>query len=596
MILQKMKFPNDLVCNSPAMYFHAEGEAYYTSEKELCLKRGTKCHFDTYFNSLSIDKWRKYTVIDEVYALVRVKGCGRIKAQYKYRVCRDNIPEMVVGSYEVNSEEITEVKVPFPKDAKGMLFLTFESYSETFYVYGGEFVSDVPADKIRPVKIGIGICTFRREKYITKNIGLLNDNIFNNQDSIVNGHLEVFISDNGHTLDQAALASDTIHIVENKNVGGAGGFTRALIEMMAVREKKGITHALLMDDDITIDTEAINRTYAMLALLKEEHKDAFIGGSMLRNDRTFMQVEAGASWNAGRLVSYKQNLPLDNPDACLYNELEERYEFNAWWYCCFPMAVVREDNLPMPIFIRGDDLEYGLRNMKELILLNGICVWHEPFENKYSSFLEYYILRNKLIDNALHFPNYDMKDLIKDLKFEVMRELMLYRYKNVHLVMAGVRDFLKGVDFLLQTDGEQLHKDVMAAGYKAQPLEELGEKFDVSLYEANLFKDDPKYHKPWRLLTYNGACLSPKNGKRILSMNFVNTSNTHRVQRAVYYDIVADKAFVCERDNEEMKRCKQEMKALIKEIKANYPAAKRSYIERQKEVQSLEFWKKYLGI
>ncbi len=68
----------------------------------------------------------------------------------------------------------------------------------------------------------------------------------------------------------------------------------------------------------------------------------------------------------------------------------------------FPMKIVTPENLPMPIFIRGDDLEYGLRNMKTLILMNGICVWHEPFENKYSSFLEYYIMRNQLIDNSFH--------------------------------------------------------------------------------------------------------------------------------------------------------------------------------------------------
>lgn len=93
----------------------------------------------------------------------------------------------------------------------------------------------------------------------------------------------------------------------------------------------------------------------------------------------------------GNLISNKSNLNMNVTWDCLFNEIEEYTEFNAWWYCCFPMDVVSEENLPLPIFIRGDDLEYGLRNMKHLILMNGICVWHEPFENKYSSFLEYYI-------------------------------------------------------------------------------------------------------------------------------------------------------------------------------------------------------------
>ena len=49
----------------------------------------------------------------------------------------------------------------------------------------------------------------------------------------------------------------------------------------------------------------------------------------------------------------------------LYNEIEEHSDYSAWWYCCMPMRVVREDNLPFPLFIRGDDVEYGLRNIKE---------------------------------------------------------------------------------------------------------------------------------------------------------------------------------------------------------------------------------------
>ena len=100
---------------------------------------------------------------------------------------------------------------------------------------------------------------------------------------------------------------------------------------------------------------------------------------MLRTDLQWFQTESGGTWNGGRLVSHKQGLDLRNLDACLYNEVEEKYEFNAWWYCTMPLNIINKKNLPMPIFIRGDDVEFGLRNMKHLILMNGICVWHEPF-------------------------------------------------------------------------------------------------------------------------------------------------------------------------------------------------------------------------
>ena len=99
------------------------------------------------------------------------------------------------------------------------------------------------------------------------------------------------------------------------------------------------------------------------------------------------------------------------PDKELINEIEEYTEFNAWWYCCFPMDVVSEENLPLPIFIRGDDLWIRPAQHEASDLMNGICVWHEPFENKYSSFLEYYIIRNRLVDNTFHFPDWGKAQL-----------------------------------------------------------------------------------------------------------------------------------------------------------------------------------------
>ena len=53
-----------------------------------------------------------------------------------------------------------------------------------------------------------------------------------------------------------------------------------------------------------------------------------------------------------------------------------------------------------------DDVEYGVRNIKHLVLMNGICVWHEPFEHKYASSLEYYNVRNRLVNCALHSNAY----------------------------------------------------------------------------------------------------------------------------------------------------------------------------------------------
>ena len=55
----------------------------------------------------------------------------------------------------------------------------------------------------------------------------------------------------------------------------------------------------------------------------------------------------------------KHGLDLPELDACLYNELEEKHS-SMLGGTRFPIEVVTDQNLPMPIFIRGDDVEYGL--------------------------------------------------------------------------------------------------------------------------------------------------------------------------------------------------------------------------------------------
>ena len=41
----------------------------------------------------------------------------------------------------------------------------------------------------------------------------------------------------------------------------------------------------------------------------------------------------------------------------------ENYSFNVddayagWWYCCIPVEHIEDRGLPLPVFVRGDDVE-----------------------------------------------------------------------------------------------------------------------------------------------------------------------------------------------------------------------------------------------
>ena len=606
MILQNIVFPSIDTCTEEQMYFRTYGE---TGETEYlwsnnCVKfgKGAKVSFDTYFNSISAEKWCKYTKVRKVRLNVKISGSFRLTV-VRSEVFNDvtetePAEEKIIKS---SGREPEEFSVEFDMtDKKGIFSFTLSSLSNNSRFYGGSYSTDIPEEQTDKVKIAIDICTYRRESFIEANLRKLRKYFLENEESFLYDKLEVFVSDNAHTLDIEKLQSDKITIVQNKNVGGAGGFTRGMIEISNVREQKGITHILVMDDDLKIEPEAIYRTGVMLSLLTDNYKDAFIGGAMLRLDFPYRQVEAGAAWNCGDIISFKRDYDLRDVKSVVLNEIEESSQYNAWWYCAFPANVVNDENLPLPIFIRGDDIEYGLRNMRHLILMNGICVWHEPFENKYSSFLFYYIMRNRLIDNAVHNMVINKKILIKIIERQVMDEVRLYRYKNAHLIMRGVEDYLKGISWLMAQDGEALHKSVMADGYRLQYVEDIqgGLPFVMQTF-LNSTKQTAAVGFKARLInhfTVNGHYLSPKKGINIVSTVGVQQSSVYRRAGVLNYDYASRKGFMTWRDKNELKECKNRLKRLKKLINSDYDRVTAEFAANCRKMMTRSFWNNYLGI
>lgn len=85
--------------------------------------------------------------------------------------------------------------------------------------------------------MAINICTYKREKYVYRNMKILENQIFK-EDSELKDHLKVFITDNGSSLDEGALENYWIHLVKQGDNGSAGGFTRGLIEIIHANEKE----------------------------------------------------------------------------------------------------------------------------------------------------------------------------------------------------------------------------------------------------------------------------------------------------------------------------------------------------------------------
>lgn len=598
MKLQNIILPSPETCTVEDMYLRRDGIIDFTwADPTIKMFPNSALYFDTYFNSFSVNKWKKYTKVKNVYITLRFRGRLRVTLVRKERIGKEVLTHYIKEQYATSDGG--EVTFYFDDPYTTGVFCANIFAPEFTEFYGGYYSTDVEASDIAPVKIALDICTFKREHFVKKNMRLIDERVFHtDRYEDFKNCVEAFIIDNAQTLRPEDFGQEFVHLIPNNNLGGAGGFTRGLIEIKKAAEAHGFTHALLMDDDIVVDPECIFRSWAILSLLKDEYKDAFIGGAMLRLDHQHIQVECGAVWNQGELMARKVGMDLRGIEPCLYNEVEETIEYSAWWYTLLPLTVVREDNLPLPIFIRGDDVEYGMRNARRIITMNGICVWHEPFENKYASTMFYYILRNRLIDNAVHNKPIEKAKFIDIMWHQVMEQIYLYRYKNAHLLLDGIGDFLNGVDWFKQQDGQEIHKKVMNNGYKMQYLEDIGAQFDYGAYERSLAEPEKLSftHKVVKRLTINGIKLKPKRQHVVIPVVTAREINVYRAENVVNYDPLTQKGFVTQRDPAEAQRCLEKMRQITNRINRTYDTVNREYGERAREIMSIGFWKDYLNI
>ena len=256
----------------------------------------------------------------------------------------------------------------------------------------------------------------------------------------------------------ALLETEGVRVITNaRNTGGAGGF--GLGARLAV-EDGGFTHVLFMDDDAVVQAEAWRRTLSLLMNLKDEHRGQVVGGGMFTLENpTFCHTLAEALNHRG----YPQNLigrmDLSEPPAVLAALAPEpipagRPElrpYAAWWYCVIPLEIFREHGYPLPVFFRGDDQEFGLRISRQVLTLNGICVWHPDFENKRNLLRDYLGPRNWAIYTTLHYPRWRTR-VVLDTARRLARHLADNDYQGASLLLTGFDDYL---DFHRRQDDGQ---------------------------------------------------------------------------------------------------------------------------------------------
>jgi len=501
MKIQPLLFSSDNICDIEELYYR---------------RKGSTLSLETYFNAFSIGKWCHYTSIASLTLCIRTQhalsircfnsvgstldGCNCFAdvqtpvdmAPY-VSVTRQEIPADVRHTddmYYISFPDIFSDSSPDGKLPSGILYaeLTFPFELEDTDVkelIDGWYETD--SMPVRSPYIALGICTYKREEFLLRNVHSLMDNIINNPDSPMYNRLAVYISDNAGTIIPGMPSSeytdpslgryvkDHIHVFSNRNIGGAGGFTRTMSEAVLNNIGHQFSHLLLMDDDIVLDTAVLERTYLFLSFLKEEFLSCMLGASMLDLNRRYLQLEKGARTDSYAYTFYHKFFDLRNADLVSANECPENASYTGWWYCCIPTQHIRTDNLPLPMFLHFDDVEYGIRAGCPPILLNGICVWHPPAVSKGAAGIEYYDIRNMLIMQASDKKlNTDKLHTLLHISFLTVGELVRYRYNVADARLMGCEDFHRGPEYFIQTDPAKKHADLGVLNYSFISPEEAG--------------------------------------------------------------------------------------------------------------------------
>ncbi|TQN41523.1 galactofuranosylgalactofuranosylrhamnosyl-N-acetylglucosaminyl-diphospho-decaprenol beta-1,5/1,6-galactofuranosyltransferase [Blastococcus colisei] len=409
---------------------------------------GDQVSFATYFNAFPAAYWRRWTSVPSVVLRLRLSGSGRVDV---YRSKADGDIVHVTASAVGGTDQEVEFQLDLtPFIDGGWYWFDLVADSELTIVEAGWYADHEP---LREGRLSVGICTFNRPGDCTAAMATIA------ADPVVSAQLSaVVVADQGNRkvrddagyAEVAALLGDRLHLVEQGNLGGSGGFARAMYETL---ERTDATHLLFLDDDVQLEADSLHRA---LTFSRFTDQPVLVGGQMLAlQDRSVLHT-------MGEVVDRHSFLYRPAAYAVTGHNFAEQslretrqlhrrvdVDYNAWWMCLIPREVPEKLGLPLPLFIKWDDAEYGLRAKAAgypTVTLPGAAIWHLAWTDKddVSDWQAYFFARNRLIVAALHSPHTDGGGIPRSSILADLKHLLKLEYSAVALHLKAYEDFLAG--------------------------------------------------------------------------------------------------------------------------------------------------------
>jgi len=541
---------------------------------------GSMLTFDTSFGVFHAGRWRRLTTVDALTARVFASGAGRAEV---VAVTRGR--ETVLASAQLAGEHVDIDLGSLQQSAWGTLYVRVIATGECSVHRVEWLTATVPSHEVR---LSLSITTFNRHDYVVPTVKKVLS-LVRGLPSL-RGRVRVLVVDNADNVDFGETPSDDLTVVANRNLGGAGGFARGL---MWLRTQGWATHVLFMDDDISLEAESLVRTVSLLGYARD--KQLCVHGAMLSEERQWMQFEAGSKYLWRSLYPLRalgQEDDLRDRRLAVKDAKEKRFAYSAWWYTVFPVGLTRDN--PLPIFVRGDDVAFGLMHTgRHTVTLNGIIVWHADFHLKNNPSSLFYEMRNFAMIDTLVFDRHRWWHLGQRFLALSFRNLFGFRYASAEYMIRGMRAYLAGPAALAEVDHAALHDELRrVTEEKPAPL---------SAEHAAVAISAP-LPKPIRLVGFilslpllggfflPAALRSRKLRTAPIDSRAVGLALRH--ERILYRHDRLPEGFVCERDRSRFFALWREVFGVLAALMRNYGRLKREYRDAYPLLVSDDAWQR----
>jgi galactofuranosylgalactofuranosylrhamnosyl-N-acetylglucosaminyl-diphospho-decaprenol beta-1,5/1,6-galactofuranosyltransferase len=445
---------------------------------------GERISAGTYFNGFAASYWRRWTVVEEVTLDITVSGPGATVTVYRSMANgrSQRVDSATTTDEGANHFEFDLSLTPFVDG--GWYWFDVVAGDVDVVIEQASWVADVPADRAEPGSVTVGITTMNRPDFCAKLVGQIG------ADEDVKALIdEVLVMEQGT---QKVVESEffppaekslegKLRVIEQGNIGGSGGFARAQFETLKADRS---TYVLFLDDDIVAEPESILRAVTFGDLAR---RPTIVGGhmfSLFSKSRLHSYGEIINRyrfwWMSPLTVETDWDFGARNLRSSRWLHRRVDVDFNPWFMCLIPMEVVREIGLSLPLFIKWDDSEYGVRAQAAgfpTVTLPGAAVWHVPWTDKNDAldWQAYFHQRNRFVAALLHSPFPHGGRMIRESFNHQVKHLLAMQYSTVELRHLALEDALAGPD--------NLHQDLPT---KLGEVRELRKKFTDARLEADL--------------------------------------------------------------------------------------------------------------